>query len=124
MQMTWYIKYFPGESAIHVRGMLVDGKQEGLWEEYYENPYFMKAMNRFSNGLMEGTQMSWHPNGHLHTMIEYSQGHLHGEMRVFDTQRILVFHAQYEMGNCIKIDIDTLSSDQSPSPISQDAPPL
>ena len=103
--------------TIHVRGELLGGKQEGLWEEYYEFPYFMKAMNRFKNGLMEGTQMSWHPNGQLHTWIEYSGGHLHGDMKLYDIERTLIYHAQYEYGTCIKIKIDLDSSINGKSPL-------
>jgi hypothetical protein len=42
-----YIKYFGNGDSIHVRGELINEKQEGLWEEYYESPYFMKSLNHF-----------------------------------------------------------------------------
>jgi antitoxin component YwqK of YwqJK toxin-antitoxin module len=101
-----YVKYFEDGLSIHVRGELVNGKQEGLWEEYYEFPYFMKSMNRFKDGFFHGMQMSWHPNGHLHSMIEYEDGHLHGETKLYDTNRTLVYHAIYEKGSLIKVKVE------------------
>ena len=89
--------------------MIINGKLEGLWEEYYEFPYFMKTMNRFRNGLLDGKQISWHPNGQLHSMIDYVEGHLHGEVKLFDTSRILIFRARFEAGKCINVEVDLLS---------------
>lgn len=103
-----YVRYFDDGYTIYVRGELVDGKQEGLWEEYYEHPYMMKLMNRFRNGLLDGTQMSWHPNGHIQGVTNYKDGHLHGEAMIYDITRTLIFHAQYENGTCTKIEVNTL----------------
>lgn len=100
-----YVKYFETSDAIHVRGTLLHGKQDGLWEEYYESPYFMKALNTFKHGLFHGTQMSWHPNGYLHSMIEYADGHLHGQTKVYDDKKTLVYHAEYSQGELVKVEV-------------------
>jgi hypothetical protein len=39
-------------------------------------------------------------------MIEYEDGHLHGETKLFDTQRTLVYHAIYEKGTLIKVKVE------------------
>ena len=42
-------------------------------------------------------------------MIDYVEGHLHGEVKLFDTSRILIFRARFEAGKCINVEVDLLS---------------
>jgi antitoxin component YwqK of YwqJK toxin-antitoxin module len=110
-----FIQYFEDGFSIHRRGYILNGKQEGLWEEYYEEPYFMKTLNRFRGGLPDGTQIYWHTNGGLQSIIQYKEGHLHGDIRIYDTERKLLFRGEYCEGICVKIDVDRLSTPQLPS---------
>lgn len=55
-----YIQYYKN-GVIKMRGMMKDGKRDGLWKSFYENgsPW---SETTFKNGMKDGKTTTWYEN--------------------------------------------------------------
>ena len=96
--MAHYFDFYNGHLAN--KGNLVDGKAQGLWENYYENGQLMRKDN-YKNGEKHGLQESYHENGQLSLKLNYKDGKPHGLMEFFDKGGSVSSSYKFENGEMI-----------------------
>lgn len=65
--------FFPQTNTISHEYNLLNGYQEGIQRQWYQNGHLMSEQN-FSNNIPHGKCLEWHENGVLRFEGEYNMG--------------------------------------------------
>ena len=71
-----------------------DGRRQGEHDRYYPNGELWETIN-YKNNQKHGYQFSFYSDGGLHQVIEWFEGVLHGDYKVWNTQGDLELHEIY-----------------------------
>jgi antitoxin component YwqK of YwqJK toxin-antitoxin module len=89
-----YIQYYKN-GVTKMRGMMKDGKRDGLWKSFYENgsPW---SETTFRNGMKEGKTTTWYENEKKRYEGFYSGDKESGHWMFWDEKGNLVTEEDYD----------------------------
>lgn len=77
-----YIKYYKN-GVVQMRGMMKDGKRDGLWKSFYQNgnPW---SQTTFKGGIKEGPTTTWYDNNNKRYDGNYKNDQESGKWTYYD----------------------------------------
>lgn len=89
-----YIRYYKN-GVIQMRGMMKNGKREGLWKSWYENglPW---SETTFREGLKEGMTTTWYDNNNKRYQGFYSKNRESGKWTFFGEDGKVISTKDYD----------------------------
>ena len=87
-------KYFFPNGKVSSEGVLLNGKPEGFWKNYYDTGVLRSEGNR-DNFLLDSLWRFYAPDGSLQNEINYAANKKNGASRSFDTTGVLVSEELY-----------------------------
>jgi antitoxin component YwqK of YwqJK toxin-antitoxin module len=89
-----YIQYYKN-GVTKMRGMMKDGKRDGLWKSFYENgsPW---SETTFRNGMKDGRTTTWYENEKKRYEGFYSADKESGHWKFWDEKGNLVTEEDYD----------------------------
>jgi hypothetical protein len=94
----WFTVSFNDQGYKVDEGLIVNGKPEGLWIEWYPNGQ-EKSSGPFVNGVMDGVFTVWHDNGKIFKTEEWVRGVPQGKWREWNTEGTLAKELVWENGH-------------------------
>jgi antitoxin component YwqK of YwqJK toxin-antitoxin module len=75
--------------------------KNGLHETYYEDGIQLKEKCYYIDDVLDGSYISYHPNGQKDIVTNYKNGKCHGQYKRFDDDGRLIVSKYYNYGNLI-----------------------
>lgn len=92
------IRAWASPSQMTLDGTYAAGQPDGLWREWYFDPYQLKSEIHYNHGVYDGDYRCWHPNGQLQISAHYAGGIPEGEYFENNEQGYPTLTIQYDSG--------------------------
>lgn len=92
------LKYYSQEGNVISEGQMKGDKRIGLWKYYHKNSEKIMMTENYESGILNGSQLTYFPNGNLAEKVILKDGKPEGEKFIYSENGIVLKHLNYKNG--------------------------